>query len=182
MTSIARLSRRAARTTARRAFARTITRTTMRRSSSTRTGTTSRWFAMNRAPDVTEALKELYAALNRNDIEAAVNALDPQIAWIEPAEYTGGATVHGREAVAAHLKRARATWAEGSCEPERFVVAGDKVVVFIHVHVRLKTETEFRDGRHAAVYTFRDGKAIEMRIFDDERDALEWAGVGQSVQ
>jgi uncharacterized protein len=124
----------------------------------------------------TDALRELYAALNRNDIEGVVEELHPDIAWIEPAEYTGGATCHGRVALAAHLARARATWAEGSCEPERFIAAGERIVVIIRVHVRLKTEKEWREGRHAAVYTFRDGKAVEMRIFDDTREALEWAG------
>jgi uncharacterized protein len=124
---------------------------------------------------VTEALRETYAALNRNDIEATVRILDPQIAWIEPPEY--GVTCHGLEAVKAHLAQARDNWAEGGCEPERFVVAGDKVLVFLRIHVRLKHETEFREGRHAAIYTFRNGKAIEMRIIDDERQALEWVGV-----
>ena len=37
----------------------------------------------------TEALREAYAALNRNDIPAAVKAFDPQIEWTEPAEYPG---------------------------------------------------------------------------------------------
>lgn len=127
-------------------------------------------------PLVTEttALREVYAALNRNDIEAAVKAFDTQIEWIEPPDY--GGTHHGLEAVISHLSQSRNTWAEGSCEPERFVIAGDKIVVFISVHVRLKSETEWRDGRHAAVYTFQNGKAIEMRIFDDTQQALEWAG------
>jgi hypothetical protein len=44
----------------------------------------------------------------------------------------------------------------------------------------LKHETEWREGRHAAVYTFRNCKATEMRIFDDKRQALEWAGVKAS--
>ena len=123
----------------------------------------------------TEALKQLYAALNRNDIAAAVAPLDTQIEWIEPPEYTGSKTCHGREELEAHLTKARATWAEGSCEPERFVTVGDKVVVFIYVHVRLKHETEFREGRHAAVFTFRNGKAIQMRIIDDCQQAMEWA-------
>ena len=123
-----------------------------------------------------DALKETYAALNRNDIEASVKAFDADIAWIEPAEYAGGGTYQGRVAVQTHLSRARNTWAEGSCEPEQFISAGNKVIVFLYVRVRLKHETEWREGRHAAVYTFRDGKAIEMRIFDDKRQALEWAG------
>jgi len=127
--------------------------------------------APSRADEIA-ALKATYAAINRNDIDAAVEPFDPQIAWIEPAEYTGSATCHGRDAVEAHLKRARATWAEGSCEPERFVVAGDRIVVLIRVHVRLKGETDWREGVHAAVYTFRDGKAVEMRIVDDPQEAL----------
>lgn len=45
--------------------------------------------------------------------------------------------------------------------------------MFLSVRVRLKHETEWREGRHAAAYTFQNGKAIEMRIFDDEREALE---------
>jgi uncharacterized protein len=124
----------------------------------------------------TDLLRETYAALNRNDIEAAVKPFDRRIAWIEPVEYTGGGTFHGRAAVKAHLARARGNWAEGSCEPERFIVAGDKVIVFIYVRVRLKHETEWREGVHAEVYTFCNGKATEMRIFDDKKQALEWAG------
>ena len=128
----------------------------------------------------TEALREAYAALNRNDIPAMVKAFDPQIEWIEPANYAGGGTYRGREKVEAHLSQARSTWAEGTCEPERLIVAGDKIVVFIHVRVRAKQKTEWVDGRHAAVYTFRDGKAIQQRIFDDIQQALEWAGVEAS--
>ncbi|MDD2686744.1 MAG: nuclear transport factor 2 family protein [Gallionella sp.] len=126
----------------------------------------------------TGALKETYAALNRNDIEATVKIFDPQIAWIEPTDYAG--TFHGLEAVKTHLAQARSTWAEGSCETEQFIAAGDKIVVIIHVRVRLKNETEWREGQHAAVYTFRNGKAIEMRIIDDTQQALEWAGVTAS--
>lgn len=125
------------------------------------------------------ALRETYAAYSRNDIETAVKPFDEQIVWIEPAGYSEG-TYRGLATVKAHFAKSRETWAEGACETERFVVAGDKIVVFIYVHVRLKVETEFREGRHAAVYTFRNGKAIEMRIFDDTQEALEWVGVKDS--
>jgi uncharacterized protein len=125
----------------------------------------------------TEALRETYAALNRNDIPAAIEALDPQIEWTEPAEYPGGGTYHGHARVKAHIAQSRGKWAEGSCEPERFIVAGDKIVVFVRVRVRLKDEIEFREARLADVYTFRNGKAIQMRSFADRRQALDWAGV-----
>jgi uncharacterized protein len=125
----------------------------------------------------TAALKEAYAALNRNDIPAMLQAFDPQIERIEPPEFPAGGTYRGHAAVQVHLSRARETWAEGSCEPEQFIVAGDKIVVFVYVRVRLKQETEWREGSIADVFTFRNGKVIEMRTFADRQQALEWAGV-----
>lgn len=124
----------------------------------------------------TEALRDMYAALNRGDIPAAVAAFDPQILWDESALHAEGGTFRGLTDVTALFARSRATWAEGGCEPERFIVAGDKVVVFIHVRVRLKQNEEWVEGRHADAYTFRNGKVVQMRIFLDRQEALQWAG------
>ena len=124
----------------------------------------------------TEALRKAYAAFNRNDIPAVCDALDPQIEWTEPPEFPGGGTYHGHEGVKAYLSQSRADWAEGSSEPERFIVAGDKIVVFVHVRVRLKRSPEWHQTRLADVFTFRHGRAINMRAFADRRQALEWAG------
>jgi ketosteroid isomerase-like protein len=124
----------------------------------------------------TEALREVYAALNRNDIPATVKAFDPQIEWIEPPEYPSGGTYYGHASVKLHLSQARSTWAEGRCEPERFIIAGDKIIVFAYVRVRLEHETEWREAAIADVYTFRNGKIIQMRHFSDRQQALEWAG------
>ena len=77
--------------------------------------------------------------------------------------------------------RSLANWAEGGCEPERFIVAGDKIIVLVHVRVRLKDNVEWLDGRLADVYTFRNGKVIQKRTFFGEpQEALEWAGVEAS--
>ncbi len=128
----------------------------------------------------TEALRKAYAAFNRNDIAATVEALDPQIEWTEPAEFPGGGRYHGHEGVKAYLSQSRADWAEGSSEPERFMAAGDKIIVFVHARVRLKDSTEWQENRLADVFTFRNGKAIQMRAFADRQQALEWAGVKDS--
>ena len=128
----------------------------------------------------TDSIREAYAALNRGDVPGFVAVFDPQIERIEPADFPAGGTYRGLEAVTAHFSKARGTWAEGGCEPQRFVVADDRVIAFIHVHVRLKHETDWREGRIADVFTFRNGKAIQFRTFFDERQALEWAGVEAS--
>lgn len=124
------------------------------------------------------SLRKAYAALNRNDIPAMVNLFDPQIVRIEPEGFPFSGTYRGRAAVTAHLSKARATWAEGSCEPDRFIIAGpgETVIAYIHVRVRLNGHVEWIDARTADVFTFRGGKAVEFRTFTDDRQALEWAG------
>ena len=125
-------------------------------------------------------MKETYAAINRNDVPAAVKAFDPQIEWIEPPDFPRGGTYRGHAEVMAHISKGRNTWAEGVCELERFIVAGDKIVVFVCARVRLKDRTEWIGGRFADVWTFRNGKAIQMRSFGERQEALEWAGAKAS--
>ena len=124
-----------------------------------------------------DALREAYAALNRGDVPGFVHLFDPDVERIELFEFPSGGTYRGLPAVTEHMASGRATWAEGGCEPRRFTVAGDRVIVWVDVRVRLKNETQWREGRIVDVYTFRNGKAIEFRSFSDERQALEWAGV-----
>ena len=89
-----------------------------------------------------EAVKETYAAINRNDIPAAVKAFDSQMEWIEPPQYPGAGTHRGHAEVMQTFQRGAALGTEGSCELERFIVAGDKIVVFVHARVSLKDHTE----------------------------------------
>jgi len=56
------------------------------------------------------ALHAAYAAFNRGDIDAAVEPLDAQIEWSEPAEFPGGGTYQGREGVKQYLAQSRAPW------------------------------------------------------------------------
>lgn len=122
-----------------------------------------------------QALRKAYAAFNRNDIPATVEAFAPEIEWTEPAEFAGGGTYRGHDEVKAYLTQSRAAWAEGSSEPERFLVAGEKIVVFVHARVRPKGSSMWRETSLADVFTFRNGKAVHMRAFADRRQALEWA-------
>jgi ketosteroid isomerase-like protein len=122
-------------------------------------------------------LRAAYAAFNRGDIEAAVQSLDPQINWSEPAEFPGGGTYRGREAVKRYLTQSRAAWAEASSEPERFITSGNRIVVFVHARVRAKDSNQWQDVRLADVYTINNGKAIQMRAFADRQEALRWVGV-----
>ena len=122
-------------------------------------------------------LRDAYAAFNRGDIDAAVVPLSPQIEWIEPAEFPGGGAYHGIEGAKRYLTQSRAAAAEVISEPERFISFGDRIVVFVHARVRSEGSSEWQDVRLADVYTFRNGKATQMRAFADRKDALRWVGL-----
>lgn len=125
----------------------------------------------------TEILAQVYAALNRGDIPGVFAYFDPDIERIEPPGNPTAGTFRGTQAVKAHFEKGRGTWAEGACEPERFIVAGEKIVVFLHVHVRLKDRTDWVEGRMADGFIFRNGKVILMQTFWEREEALAWAGV-----
>lgn len=119
----------------------------------------------------------VYAAINRNDPAAAVKAFDAEAEWSVPEEFPGGGTSRGRAAIEAHLAKSRENWAEGSCEPERLIFVGDKIVAIVHVHVRLKNETDWREGRIGDVFTFRNGKVTSVRVFAEPEQAMKWIGM-----
>ena len=125
-----------------------------------------------------EALKRFYEAINRNDMQAIVRDFDPQIVRIEPDDFPTPGTWRGIAEVQEHVRRGRGSWAEGTCEPEEFLVNGDKVAVYLHARVRMKGSTQWGGGRFADGFVFRDGKIIQYRSFGEREEALKWAGAG----
>jgi len=125
-------------------------------------------------PEV-DAVKQFFAAVNRNDMQAITRDFDPQIVRIEPEGFPTAGTYRGIAEVQDHVRRGRGTWAEGSCDPEKFFSTGEKVVVYLHARVRLNEATEWTGGRFADGFLFRNGKIIEYRSFGERVQALEWA-------
>jgi uncharacterized protein len=127
-----------------------------------------------------EALKDFFAAINRNDMQAITKDFDPEIVRIEPEGFPTAGTYRGIAAVQEHVTKGRGTWADGTCEPEEFFVNGDKVVVYLHARVRLKNSNEWVGGRFADSFVFRNGKITQYLSFGERAEALEWAGIKNS--
>ena len=125
----------------------------------------------------TEVLEQFFAAINRNDMTAVTEDFDAQIVRIEPEGFPTAGTYRGVREVQEHITKGRGTWAEGSCDPERFLVNGDKVVVYLHAWVRLKDATEWVGGRFADGFVFLDGKITQYLSFAERAQALKWAGI-----
>ena len=125
----------------------------------------------------TETLRRFFAAINHNDIQAITADFDPRIVRIEPEGFPTAGTYRGIAEVREHVARGRGAWAEGTCDPEKFLVNGDKIVVYLHARVRLKDSNDWIDGRFADGFVFRHGKIIRYLSFGDRADALDWAGI-----
>jgi hypothetical protein len=123
------------------------------------------------------ALQDFFAAINSNDMHAMTRDFAPDIVRIEPPSFPMAGTYRGIEQVRAHVAAGRGTWAEGTCEPEGFFVNGDKVVVYLHVRVRVHDATDWIDGRFADGFVFRDGKITDYLSFAERQQALDWAGI-----
>ena len=123
-----------------------------------------------------EVVRQLYAALNRNDVAGFMKAFDPDIERVEP-EFLSGRTYRGIAEVTEHVKQGRGSWDEGTCEPQRFIASGDKVIVVVNIRVRVKGETEWREGQLADAFTFRNGRATQFYTFGTLQQALDWAGI-----
>ena len=77
-----------------------------------------------------------------------------------------------------YLTRSRAAGAEVNSQPERFIIAGNRIVVFVHARVRPKGSNHWQDVSLVDVYTVRNGRVVEMQAFADRQEALGWAGAG----
>jgi ketosteroid isomerase-like protein len=125
----------------------------------------------------TEVLSQFYDAINRNDMQAITQDLDPEIVRIEPEGFPTAGNYRGIAQVQEHVTKGRGTWAEGTCEPEEFLENGDRVVVYLHARVRLKDSTEWVGGRFADGFVFGNGKIIQYLSFGERAEALKWAGI-----
>jgi uncharacterized protein len=135
---------------------------------------------MQTTPEQEQAISGLrvaYAAFNRGDIAAAVESFDSQMEWTEPAAFPGGGTYHGQAGAKVYLTQSRESAAEVHSEPEEFIPAGDRIVVFVHARVRAHNSDVWQEVRLADVFRFRDGKFVQMRAFADRQEALRWVGM-----
>ncbi len=127
-------------------------------------------------------LQLFYAAVNNNDMVAIAKSFDAHIERVEPEGFPTSGTYRGIWQVQENVRKGRETWAEGTCQPEKFLDNGDKVVVYLHAKVRLKNSTDWIDGRFADGFVFRNGKITQYLTFWERDTALGWAGINDKPE
>ena len=120
------------------------------------------------APDL-EAIREVYAALERGDAEPLAAMMHADIEWREPEGAPGIAgTFRGRAAVFTEVfARMPDLWHEFRVSAEEFIGDGDRVVVTGTLSVEAAGTGARAEVPFAHVWRMRDGRAIGWTCHTD---------------
>jgi len=120
-----------------------------------------------------EIVRKLFEAYPRGEDVAGL--FDPGVVW-NPADEQ---PMEGLDEARAHVKRWESDWEQLDTKPEKFIDAGDRVVVTVHLAGRGRASGIDVDARYYSVYTLHEGKITRMDEFADEQEALEAVGLSE---
>jgi uncharacterized protein len=127
-----------------------------------------------------EAFKRAVEALNRRDIEAVLEEVDPEVQAHNAGEMSLGAgATRGHEG----LRETFRTWSEAFAEfhyafPE-ISDLGDRVIAIGQLRARGRESGAELESPIAYVAEFKDGKAIRIWSYLDPKEALQAAGLSE---
>ena len=124
-----------------------------------------------------EVVKSLVAATQRGDWEAALGKYDPAVV-LDMSRFPGGGMEAGREGTR-FFRQWFGTWDRLEVTPERFIDAGDHVVVMLRIAGVGKGSGVEISMRSADVITVRAGKVIRHVGYLDRSGALQDVGVAE---
>ena len=128
-----------------------------------------------------EIVRRAYEAWNRGDLESAFDLVHPEVEVSLPRDFPEAGTYRGRAEVRRWFTDEVLPAFEGlQALPQRFVDAGDRVVVFIRYSGRgTASGIEVRGvGADAHVVTLRDGKLASLVMYQGTEEALGAVGLG----
>ena len=120
-----------------------------------------------------EIVRRGYRAFRRGGVEGILQFLDPAIEWHMSAAFTSTPRVYyGHDGVREVFRFFNDRIDELGADPHEFIEAGDRVIVPVRMHGRLKETGEPVAYELVQVWTGRDGKAIKLVTYPDTRTAI----------
>jgi uncharacterized protein len=120
-----------------------------------------------------ELVRGIYEAFARRDIEAVIAVADPDIRFYDRADRPGATVYVGHEGLRRFAGSDLDVFENVRYEPAEFIDRGDHVVVRIRQAGRGKASGAAVEEEIANVWTLRDGRCVEMRVYSSAREALE---------
>jgi ketosteroid isomerase-like protein len=127
-----------------------------------------------------EAFKRAVEANNRNDYDALLAELDPDVEWhgVMGVMFGGEATVfRGHGGVLEYLRDIDEGFTVRDIQWSEFRDLGERIVVLGHARGRGRQSGIELDSQYGAVVEFKKGKVIRYRDYFDHGEALEAAGL-----
>jgi ketosteroid isomerase-like protein len=119
-----------------------------------------------------ETVRRSYEALNEGDVEAALEALDPDAVWRDSPELPGGGEFRGREEVSRFLGEFLAEWRDFHQRIDEAIREGDRVAVVIHLSATGRASGIEVDTSYAHLWTMHDGIGVRVDAYRDPDEAL----------
>ena len=138
-----------------------------------------RWAMSPMSAKDLDAIRCAYADLNRRDVEAWLDAFDPNAEMYDLAGGLEGPPRRGHDALREWVATVDAIWENGRYEPEEFIVAGDSVVVAVRVRARRRDTRLTIDVSMFHVFEMREGRIQRGTAYLDKAEALEAAGLSE---
>ena len=128
-----------------------------------------------------EIVRRAYVALTRGEEDTLRDLAAPELVVDFSRRLVEPGLVGRDEALGVFFSQLRETWDDWPVwEPKELIDADDKVVAFIRTSARGKGSGVEVDAYVWNLWTFRDGKVVELKYFgDDQAAALEAAGLSE---
>jgi ketosteroid isomerase-like protein len=131
-----------------------------------------------------EIVRRLYRAAEQGDWWAHPEAFDPEVRSarvMSPDADAAGLSGEwqGLDGLIENIRLWLSAWSDFRSQPERFIEAGDKVVVLTRETGKGKASGIPLDEEAADVWELRNGKVIGVCFYLKREDALEAAGLSE---
>ena len=126
-----------------------------------------------------EILRRMYRAWNSGDLAALADVFDVEVE-VRPAlsAFLASTVYRGHDGVAAWYAETFEPWADLRAEPQRFLEAGEYMLVMVGLHARVAGGQVDLDAEIAHVVKIHGGKIVRLDGYDEPEAAL--AAVGMS--
>jgi ketosteroid isomerase-like protein len=115
--------------------------------------------------------------LNEGEIDQLIALCDPGFELDMSARTFNPETYRGHDGIRRFYGEVREVWEEFRWEPLDVLAAQDRVVVLLHSHGRGRGSGLEMARDAAMVWTVRDGRAVSLRFYTDQAEALKVAGL-----
>jgi ketosteroid isomerase-like protein len=113
----------------------------------------------------------------RRDLEAWRACFDPEVDVREDPSIPDAGGYKGHEGLMQWLAIMERNWDEFHVEGLEYFESGDDVIALMRVQGRGRRSGADVDGRFGSIFTVRDGRVVEWRIFAGWDGALRAAGL-----